>query len=383
MNTDLALASYCQVELPETPPAFPSVFITVPERYITISLAANWNSKKYSWWQKVIDLLTESLRQNNIYVVQVGGDADKQLFNSIDYRGRASLRQIAFILENSLCHLGNDDILTLIAASKKTPTIALYGAIPSEVVKPYYQGDFKALEPHSGSKFSYSSEEPQKAIDNILPEDIAEKVSDTLKLGWVKSIKTLKINPLYGIDVIDFVPDFPIPPNVFDKQKISCRFDISNNQQALVDFYSKYTGDLYTEDPLPVELLQQFKGRITQVIYLLDKNYSKDFIKMLNALAINYELITEKKGRELGDLKLDLFDYKIVREKNPPDTTGISNEDYFESKRVYLSRGKFYATRYHLAEGVELKDTDYKIGSALGSKNFLEGWQNCLFYSKV
>ncbi len=372
-----AFANFCGVDLPDDPPEFPSNFIKIPEKYITISTSAGWNSKKYDYYQKVLELLLPSLQREGVEIIQVGGKDDQKLSLVTNYT-EISLRQAAFVIENSLLYLGNDNLYTWLASSK-VPSVALYGPIPGDIIKP---NRVVSLEPERAGKPSYSAEESPKSINSILPEKVANIVADLLSVPQ-SGITTVQINPLYGQEQIDYIPDFPIQPNIFNGRRIICRYDICNNKEALVHFLNVYGGTIYTSDPIDINLLLAFKARIPQIIYLLDHNYSKDFVAGLHSTGIPYELVSEKKDRELGDLKLDLFDFNQIKGWPEINKGEVTEDCYFESKRVYLSKARFFASRYHWAENVPIEKCNFQVGAALNSKNFQELWNNCYFYRKI
>ncbi len=371
-----AFADFCGVELPDSPPDFPSNFIKIPAKYIVVSTTGSWNSKKYDYYQKVLEILFPILQKEGIEIVQVGTQEDQRLPLVVDYTG-VSLRQAAFVIENSLLHVGNDNLYTWLAGSK-VPSIALYGPVPGAVLKP--EGVL-ALEPARVNKPSYAPEENPKTINSIPPEQVAGSVTELLNIEKPK-IKTVQINSLYGQEQIDYIPDFPIQPQVFNGRRIICRYDICNNKEALIHFLNLYEGAIYTADVIDINLLLAFKPRIPQILYLLDHNYSKDFVKALHSTGIPYDLVTNKKDRELGDLKLDLFDYNQIKGWPEVDKGEVTEDCYFESKRVYLSKAKFYASRWHYTEGIDITKCDFKVGPALTSRNFQESWHHCYFYQK-
>ena len=182
---------------------------------------------------------------------------------------------------------------------------------------------------------------------------------------------------------IDYVPDFPISPKTFEGRRLVCRYDICNNKEALVHFLHVYGGTIYTSEPIDINLLLNFKPRIPQLIYLVSENYSKEFVKQLHGSGINYELVSHLRDQALSNLKLELFDYNQIKGFPEPEIGKITEDHYFESKRVYLSKGIFFASRYHYCENLPIQNCDFKVGAAIHSKNFLESFNNCYFYEKI
>lgn len=384
-------SNYLGVQITE--PDFPSTFYPLPDtKYLLIHTGSFSNSRVYDYYNKVIELIQFNLNLNDYTVVQIGEPPQKdkhgdyQVFATsyLDLRGKLSLRQQTFLIENCESLLCNESLYSNIAAVKGKKVIVLYGPAPSVSSRSAFSMYECAME--SGPPYSYLGDENPKSINSIKPEDVAEKVSSFLGLGWKKNVKTIQINDQFLSPSIDFIPDFPIQPG--SPGKFLCRFDLSNNVQALGHFYSLYTAPLYTADPIDERFLMQFKEKISQVFYSLDGVYSKDFVIALHKMGFKYTLLTDKEGDELAKLKWELFDYNGIASKNiaakfeSVKKTNLTGDESFDTSRLYLSRGKLFPSRWHWQEGVnceEWQGSGKKLGP-LNSKNFLESWNNfCIF----
>ncbi len=393
-------SNYLNVEI-DAEPDFPSTFYPLPDtKYLLIHTGSFSKSRIYDYYNRVLELLQFQLNLEDYTVVQIGdgptqdnqgkvnpGDYPVVSTKYLDLRGKLSLRQQVFLIENCELLLCNKSIYSNIAAVKDKKSIVLYGPTPSDSSRSAFAMRECAME--SGPPYSYLADENPKSINSIKPEDVAEKVSEFLGLGWKKNVKTIQINDQFLSPSVDFIPDFPIQPG--SPSKFLCRFDLSSNIQALGHFYSFYSAPLYTADPIDEKFLAQFKSKIPHVFYSLDGTYSKEFVVLLHKMGFKYTLLTDKSGKELENLKWELFDYNGILSKNiapkfeESKNLNLTGDESFDTSRLYLSRGKLFPSRWHWQEGVNCDEWQAK-GKKLGplnSKNFMESWNNFYIFETI
>ena len=95
---------------------FPILF----DKYITIYQPSDMPSKTYSHYDVVISLLKPFLERAKIKIVQLGGN---KKIEGVDSALNISFKQQAFVLSNSLAHLGCDSSLAQLSSHKKIPTV--------------------------------------------------------------------------------------------------------------------------------------------------------------------------------------------------------------------------------------------------------------------
>ena len=375
-------ANYCGTKLPETPPKFPTNYFPAPREYITVHSSAGQPARFYDYWNKAISLILPELRKHNIEVIQIGGADDPKIFDSLDFRGKTTFRQCAYIVENSLCHVGADSCWIHVAGSKETPFVALYSSNPSNITKPHYLGNHVILDADlKGNKHSFMAEEYPKTINTVKAEDIANSIAQMLNLDWRTEFSTVWIGALANLEQIDLVPNFQIPPNVFVNRRINIRMDIFHNEQGLGACLQNYKAVVTLTKPVSEPLLINLKKHIPLITYILDSGYSKQFVAFLHRSGIPYQLITEIDGEALAKMKLDLFDYnQIFKKTNPEIDPVVDDSCYFETHREFFSEGKFYPTKYHLTNKIDHVNCDWKVDGLLENQDFLENLDNYYIY---
>ena len=294
-------------------------------------------------------------------MVQIGSPSDPKLRKALDFRG-LNLRQEAYVIENADLHVGNDHAFLHLAAIKETPYIGLFGPIPSKNRSPFGYTYGICIDPPRQGKPSYNPQENPKEINKIKPETVAGHICDILEIEPIR-INTVRIGSLYHIERLDFVPDFPLPPEVFNGKRIVCRYDLAQNERFLFHFLTHYFGTIITDDPLPPAVFEQFKGRVHHIHYNIDKNLDIGFVTALHYSGIPYDLVTAKTDKELADLKIELFDFNQLKGRPKHDISDLKPEMRFKTNRMFLSRNKFYPTIWHLQED-EVNDKLTGVSSA-------------------
>lgn len=361
-------AQYSGVE-PEKP-EFPSIWIARPEgEYFTVCTGAVTQSRIYSYFGKVISLLCLPYR-----IVQIGAGEDYPIPNAIDYRGRLNLRQESFLIEGAKFHLGNDHVFNNLAEMADVHSFSVHAVLPGSAAAPRDHTFISAPK----DRPSYADIENPKSINLIKPEDVANSILE--KLGKPRlSIKTVKIGPSFLEERIDLIPDFAIPPDTFRGRKIVCRYDLCPNREGLIHFLNCYGGAILTYDPIDPEILKAFRGKIPHVVYYVDRNLNIDFIRFLSHSGIPYDLVSNKQGKELSDLKLELFDFNQIKSPRKYAVDDLSESMKFETNRVFFSRNQFYPSKYHWEQGIPIQSCDFSL-KGIQNESFNESIDNFYIY---
>ena len=114
-----ALGSGAKISRPDI---FEKFFPCALNKYITLDTDNRSPSKHYNYWQEVVDILQPILEKYKIEILQLGYDGDKILQSVYNTVGQASHNQQAYLIKNSLLHVGPDNLSTDLASGfdKKT-----------------------------------------------------------------------------------------------------------------------------------------------------------------------------------------------------------------------------------------------------------------------
>ena len=86
-------------------------FFPLPfEKYITLHPKGKFPSREYDYWEEVTTNLFPILEKHNIKIVQVGGKEDQVVPFCYPTNGQTNLNNLAYLVKNSLLHLGVDSL---------------------------------------------------------------------------------------------------------------------------------------------------------------------------------------------------------------------------------------------------------------------------------
>jgi|688.fasta_scaffold221970_2 hypothetical protein len=345
------------------------------DKYITFNPFGKFNSRKYSFWQEVIEMLFPILEDNNIKIVQIGGPNEQGYDKCHHMMGHTNINQTAFIVKNSLLHFGVDSFAIHLASCFQKKIVGLYCNMYSSNSKPYWsnQEDVILLQAElNGKKPSFSAEESPKTIDSIKPENICDSVLKLLGINEKSKIKTHFIGKQYGNLLIESTPSFQLHPNIMSGKQLNIRFDYKENisefdYDCLIFNLKNRPCSIITDKKIDLNKIKPFKNNITNIFYdvTLVDNLDIEFIKQINSNSIKLSIIFDKyKSNCLENLnkkKIDLLDLEetiivIEQNKNSFDLNKINSENlFYKSKKLLFANNNVYASKRAYLENQPLK----------------------------
>lgn len=336
---------------------FPTNF----DKYITVHTTSKL-SKSYSYFQEVINIIKPILDKENIQIIQIGAKEDNKIRGIIDLCGATNINQTAYLIKNSLLHLGVDSFPIHFADYYNIPIVGLYSNNYIDCVRGYFGDRNKQilLEPEvrkQGIKPSFSLEEPYpKQIDSINSETIAQSVLKLLNLPYTYPYKTLFIGSLFNQQILEGIPNqtVDLKPLGADSNFVM-RMDILFNEEFLFNQLKSTKCLIYTDQPINKDLIRAAKPQIQEVIYELNEHNSwPDYIEFLQELGVKFTLLSYSSEEIINKLKLDYFDYGIIHKRNQDPPKEIENIDkekiYYKTNRYILSNQKIYTSLAALKE---------------------------------
>lgn len=328
------------------------------ENFITIHPNSKYTSKCYDYWQEVVDLIREPLKENNIDILQIGTKEDVPLNGCLHSQGICDLNQTAYLLSKTSLHLGVDSFPAHVASGYDKKIVCLYSNTYASIAKPYWtkKEDCVLLEPDRDKrKPSYAAQEAPKTINEINPEDIAQGVFDLLDIKINKNFNTIRKGPFYNAPVVQLVPDCIAEIKKLKIDSLIMRMDLNFNLQALNAQLAQTKCSIISEEPIDLELLRHHKANIKEFVYFITENHNPEFVEQLSKIGFPIVLMSEMSDEEINKVKIHYMDYGLIR-KNPvaapEDIDKIRAKNLkagansinlqYKSKRVLISQGKFF-----------------------------------------
>lgn len=369
-------------------------FYPTPDKYITIHNSSGMSGKNYDYFQEVIDQVLPYLKNKNIEILQIGGDEDKPLDGCIHLQGKTSYHQTAFIIQNSLLHIGNDSFPVHIASAADIPIISLYSITLPSIAGPCFNSQeildnkvFCFTPDFNGKKPSFNPKESPKLINDIKYENVIEAINKILNLDFNKKIKTLFIGDKYKVQAIEIVPDAIIRPDFAESLPGLLRVDLLksevNNAFIYHNLRNRKLGIRLSNKRKVTDLNALFlnKENIIEIVFDINEGYDKKYLKDLCDLG--FKPIIYYSGNDdnyFNNVKLDLIDLNIKFYKQKIDQEKLSslkkqlkniNKDnlWAQSYRLILAEGKVYLSELHLKENKPSSDKKTKLNNLTDLSN--------------
>lgn len=337
----------------EKPYMYEKYFPIPFDKYILIHAGGGMPSKFYDYYNEVIELL-KPLREQGYELIQIGGEGDSDLHSIIDLSGKSDIHQTAFLVKRAKLLIGNDSCLAHLAAALNTPVVALYGPTTPQNHGPYF-GELEKkilIESHrKGEKPSFSKEESPKTINFIKPEEVAKAAFKLLDIKENITRESLFIGKEYGAFKMDVIMDTIVAPESFQGAFLDARMDLEFNEEKLAANLQIRPFAITTNKPINLNLLKGFKKNVMGVCYEVEKDSDPSFIKSLLNSGIQYNIFTQLKQEDIGDLKLKFFDYGLIHTREKMSKEKIENHEkmtkytLYKTTKFLLGRNKIYLNK--------------------------------------
>jgi hypothetical protein len=353
-------AKSCGVKI-GIPKINPHFFPVVEDRYITIHNDKKVESKEYSYWPQVIELIKPILSKKNIKIIQIGSSGEATI-NGVDkHIVTNTLKQCSFIIKNSLAHVGIDSVPVHIASAFDKPIVSIYSHTYAATCKPYWNKKSKTIciESHrGGNKPSFSIKESIQTINFIYPEKIANSLLEVLDINEKINFETILIGERFNQKFLDVIPS---KKTLIFNETINVRMDHCHNEDVLEDLLLRNNVEITTNKIINDRILNSKKIRC--INYIADE-FDVDFVKKIKKLGINHILLCSKE-ENLSDERKKLFDFQI----NSFNQKEIIESNKLKLKNVDLNKVKFYSNKKIIC-GDQVYDSLFEFYNRKNDDNF-------------
>lgn len=336
------------------------------DKYICLQCFGGMESKNYSYFQEIIDLIKPILDKYKINIIQLGAKGENGLNGVINLCGQTNLGQSYYILKRSLLHCGIDSTLIHFCSSMNKKIVGIYSLSSPKICGPYdFDGNSKnhiCLEPEfeSGHTYSFNPQENPAYVNTIKPEKVANAIFELLDLEERIKIESLYFGKDYKNSSFETIPNHIVHPQNFPNATLQIRGDLFFDENGIYGNIAHRPCSIVVNQPLNIDILKQYKHNVKDVIYLLSiQNKERDlpFIKKLHESGLNYLLLTTDKDN-INQLKFDYLDFNpvlelpICKKQDIKQREKISELTYFRTNKFILSEGKIYNSRAHWEKNI-------------------------------
>lgn len=315
-------------------------------KYITLQPFGKYDSRKYDYWEEVIDILMPLLIKNDIRIVQLGTPDEKLLFGCYNMRGKTDFNQAAYLIKNSALHLGIDSFGVHLASGYNKKMVALYCNMLPNNSGPYWGEKNKIIilqpERKEGERPSYSAVEDPKTINKIRPEDIAKSVCKLLGLDLDFPYRTIYVGKEYHIRKVELIPAMFVENwKQLGVESLIVRMDQYFHEENLVQQLKKCNCSIVTDKPINLKILQTFKNKINEFVFFVDEETSPMYFQLLRASGIKYFLVSYLDEEKLNKIKLDYVDVGGIVRKDRTKQEDIKELEGKDLSKIYYKSSSY------------------------------------------
>ena len=332
------------------------------DKFITIDTSSlKIPSLFYSHWQLVVDHMAPLLKERNINIVHLGDKECVPLSHCYNATGQCNFNQRAYVIRKSLVHASSNNEFSHVASlyNKKSVVIYPHNCYPSQFT-PYWTDPnrLEIIKPYSDQKPSFNPNENPRSIDNIPPEDIAQKI---LAFAGIKdfspSFKTLQIGYAFPQRKIESDLTHLLDIKKLGIGSLIVRMDLNHDEDALKKQLEGCPCSIITKRPLSTELIEKYHKKIIELVYYIQEDNDPNFIRAIKRKSIQYLLRSRQDEKQTADFKLDYFDYGLVehvRDRNKDDFESFKgkNKIYYKSNRFIIHNNNFYPSTAALLRNI-------------------------------
>lgn len=377
-------------------------------RFLTVHASSGMGSKNYPFWSEVIKAIKPYLSAQNIEIVQLGEKNDPALPDCYHTMGKTNIHQANYLVQNALCHAGNDSLWIHRAGHLKKPVVAGYGPTTDANHGPldYDANKTILLSSHRwGRNPTFASQENPLSIGLIDPFEVARSVLKVLDIPNTIVEKTLHVGHTYNATLFDWICDMPVSPQFNPDMPLAARMDLNHDENVLAA--TLQTGrkiNLLTKAPINLGLLTAFKGSIQTYNHEIDESTPLDYVKSIKKTLQNLTFFSRTADlEELSRIRFKFFDIINVQhipnktrcdfEKESAEYQNRKPEDVkneldsllkdsrlrFRTNKFVLSKGKTYLSLAHAAADIPMEG-DKRDGVVLDDSEWFRDINHYLVY---
>lgn len=335
---------------------YPHFFPRSFNEYVTIYNNKSVQSNNYQLWSEVIEIVKEIYPE--IKFLQISADKDNLIKNCDDFANTKSIKNDAFLIKNSLLHVGVDDQRSHIASFFDKNVVTIYGNRYPSVSKPIWNKHTRSINIDAFSqdnKPCFSDVDANKTINKIKPETIANSILNLLNQKS-STRNTFFIGKNIQSNIVEIVPDF-----AYDivHSNISIRLDLCHNESNCYEILKRNHCLIVTNKPFNIDILKT--NKIKQINYVSDQ-FDNRFITNVKKYGIPIVLICTDKN-QLEKNRFTFFDEKIflldvsAKINQNKSKCELPSEDFFiKSNQKFIKNKQTFNSLYEANDKSNIDD---------------------------
>ena len=349
------------------------------DKYIIVDTSGSSQASKYPYWSELISLLQESL-PSEVALVRIVSPDEKKFHGEDLALGNLSIKQINYIINNAMAHIGVYGFTQHIASAFDVPTVVMYSNNMPEYCGPAWSDKCINIKPkYKNGKPSFASEEKKPVVFSIYPDTVVSSLNKLIPDICEEPVHEAQyIGRLYHHKLYEVVPDFYHPIKELHNQLLNVRMDLNHNEDNLSLWLKSHRCSIISSKEISLDLIQKFKRNIPFINFFCEVGEfpKEDYLHELAAAGIGFKLFSS--GGDSKELRKEMnryFDFSFDLIKLPSEwPEEIEGAQYFNSNKQIFCKDGIFMSKAHM----KAKQRDRKI---IKSLDFLEELDHFYLYN--
>jgi hypothetical protein len=351
------------------------------DKYITIDSSHNLPACQYPYWAKVIEALRVSLNDKEIRIVRIISPDDKTTQGEDLSISSLTIKQINYVISNSLFHFNTGSFTSHMAAAYDIPQVSIYSNMLAEYIRPIKTDRSMNIQAElKNNKPSFSAQEKDPVINSVFPDKIIS-AANFLEPNLISppDTKVIRIGNLYNHNLFEIVPDFWHDVPELRGRLLNVRMDFHFNEKILESWLKTNHCSLITDRQISIDLIRKYKRNVP-FINFFNKSGSfpdKKYLEELKKAGVQFKLYSEEKRSDKFNAELNkYFDFDFVQIDRPAEwPEGVTDETLFSTNKIIYCKDGLYLSKAHM-------DADNRGNNVIKSLDFLKEIEHFYLYGK-
>ena len=368
MNLTEKMALDCGVKISK--PYLDKYFLPIKnDNYIIIDTRSKNAAGEYDYFNDVLDLIKEYLKEAKIDVFQLATDKNVKLVCDKCYIS-INKKQENYLISKAKLLISNENYSLYTAAVFDVKSIGLYSVYNSKNTRPVWNQHSQIIleSNREGNLPSYGTlKETPKTINFISPYIIAKNILDSLNIdNDLHRFDLVNLGKSFNQKIVEIVPDFISGEDFMKGRSINLRLDYIKNLNVSVFNYwlTNRKVNIITDKDINVNLIAPHKNNIILMTIMMSANVSERFLKHCKAIGLKLKIFCDDKEK-LNEYRFKFLDWEINKDFEETSILNnlptISEKSKFISSKILISKGKQFSCKANYLLNKHLDNSEERV----------------------
>ena len=368
MNLTEKMALDCGVKISK--PYLDKYFLPIKnDNYIIIDTRSRNDTGEYDYFNDVLDLIKDYLKEADIDVFQLAIEKNTKLACNKCYI-TINKKQENYLISKAKLLISNENYSLYIASVFNVKSIGLYSIFNPKNTQPIWNKNSQIIleSNREGNLPSYgTSKESPKTINFISPYVIAKNILDNLNIeNDLHKFELVNLGKSFNQKIVEIVPDFISGEDFMKERSINLRLDYMKNLNVSIFNYwmANRKVNIITDKDININIIAPHKNRILLMTIMMSPNISERFLKHCKSIGLKLKIFCDDKEK-FNEYKFKFLDWEINKDFEDNsifnDLPTISEKSKFISSKVLISKGKQFSCKANYLLNKHLDNSEENV----------------------